>query len=201
MRWRTLLPGLAKRLLRPGRCWPVVALGSALISGPAIADCAAYQLRVSDAGGRTLVTLPMPPGAGWCLAWNHSVEGFAVHDCYRNRDGRMVLERSHLPDFAAGLGHIPGRGRQVSDGQGGYWIEDIDEPVPGDAYRLRVGGMRVDHRLVSRPRGASLASLLEDARDCGAGDHYPAVGKPPVVISLSERAANQAVTLGLYPTP
>lgn len=51
----------------------------------------------------------------------------------------MVLMRSRQPDFAAGLGHIPGRGRQVSDGAGGYWIIDIDEPVPGDAYVLRPG--------------------------------------------------------------
>jgi hypothetical protein len=60
----------------------------------------------------------------------------------------MVLVRSRLPDFAAGLGHIPGRGRQVSDGDGGYWILDIDEPVPGDAYVLRPGASApVDHRL------------------------------------------------------
>jgi hypothetical protein len=50
----------------------------------------------------------------------------------------MVLS-AHLPDFAAGLDTFPGRGRQVSDGQGGYWILDIDEPVPGDAYVLRPG--------------------------------------------------------------
>ena len=89
----------------------------------------------------------MPDGAGWCLLWNHSVAGFQVSDCYVNDGGRMVLKRSHLPDFAAGLDHIPGRGRQVSDGQGGYWIEDLDEPVPGNAYVLRTGGPSVDHRL------------------------------------------------------
>ncbi|MDN3524620.1 DUF1850 domain-containing protein [Halomonas sabkhae] len=177
----------------------VVALAGALTSGPASADCAAYQLRVSDAGGRTLVTLPMPTGAGWCLAWNHSVEGFTVHDCYRNRDGRMVLERSHLPDFAAGLDHIPGRGRQVSDGQGGYWIEDIDEPVPGDRYRLRVGSRQVNHRLI-RHGTPSLQALIE--RDRAQGCQVASArleGEESVVISLSELAADQAVTLGLYP--
>jgi hypothetical protein len=81
------------------------------------------------------------------VLWRHSVQGFEVSDCYENRGGHMVLVQSHTPDFAAGLGHIPGRGRQVSDGQGGYWILDIDEPVPGDAYVLRPGGPNVDHRL------------------------------------------------------
>ncbi|MCK2184147.1 DUF1850 domain-containing protein [Halomonas getboli] len=175
-----------------------------LFALPALADCPSHELKVRAADGRLLVRLPMPAGEGWCLAWNHSVEGFTVHDCYRNVEGRMVLQRSHLPDFAAGLDHIPGRGRQVSDGHGGYWIEDLDEPVPGDAYRLRVGAMRVDHRLVSRPEGAPLATLLTNARDCRAGERYAAdlvalAAEPPVVVSLSELAANQRVTLALEP--
>lgn len=175
-------------------------LGALLLGGlavPALADCPSHELTVRDAEDRPLVRLPMPEGEGWCLAWNHSVEGFTVHDCYRNVAGRMVLQRSHLPDFAAGLDHIPGRGRQVSDGHGGYWIEDLDEPVPGDAYRLRVGAMRVEHRLVGRPEGTPLATLLDDARDCGAGARYPDAAEPPVVVSLSELAANERVTLSL----
>lgn len=121
-------------------------------------------LEVHDDDGRRIAALPMPEGEGWCLEWNHSVEGFAVLDCYRHRDGRMVLERSHLPDFAAGLDHIPGRGRQVSDGEGGYWIEAIDEPVPGNAYLLRVGSLRVDHRLVVEGQRISLSRLAANRR-------------------------------------
>nr|WP_183386074.1 DUF1850 domain-containing protein [Halomonas organivorans] len=182
--------------------WLALVLGALSMVPPALADCPSHELRVRDAEGQLLVRLPMPQGDGWCLAWNHSVEGFTVHDCYRNVEGHMVLQRSHLPDFAAGLDHIPGRGRQVSDGQGGYWIEALDEPVPGDAYRLRVGAMRVDHRLVSRRDGTSLATLLDDARDCSAGEGYAdglvaMAAEPPVVVSLSERAANQRVTLAL----
>ncbi|PWJ20322.1 DUF1850 domain-containing protein [Jannaschia seohaensis] len=97
--------------------------------------------------GSEIARLTVPEGQGWCVLWNHSVQGFPVTDCYENRAGRMVLVRSRQPDFAAGLGHIPGRGRQVSDGAGGYWILDIDEPVPGDAYVLRPGAGPVDHRL------------------------------------------------------
>ncbi len=130
-------------------------------------------LVVRNTHGDTLVSIPMPEGATWCLEWNHSVTGIRVQDCYRHDAGRMVLERSHQPDFAAGLGHVPGRGRQVSDGAGGYWIEDINEPVPGNRYRLRVGSLAVDHRL-----------LHEERR-----------------ISLSERAADQAVTIQLQTGP
>jgi len=116
-----------------------------LLFGTTVA-CAG-DLVATRADGAEIARLAVPEGTGWCVLWRHSVQGFEVSDCYQNRGGHMVLVQSHTPDFAAGLGHIPGRGRQVSDGQGGYWILDIDEPVPGDAYVLRPGGPNVDHRL------------------------------------------------------
>lgn len=75
-----------------------------------------------------------------------------------------MLERSHQPDFAAGLGHIPGRGVQVSDGEGGYWIEDIDEPVPGNRYLLRVGSKDVNHRIVWHDKVTSLSASVAGER-------------------------------------
>lgn len=158
-------------------------------------------LQIADASGEPLVSVPMPAGAGWCLAWNHSVEGFAVHDCYRNRAGRMLLARSHLPDFAAGLDHVPGRGRQISDGRGGYWIEDINEPVPGNRYRLRVGSAAVNHRLVSHGE-PGLGQLLDDAERAGCevlapGVEARAATGAEAMISLSDLAANQGVTVQL----
>lgn len=121
-------------------------------------------LAVVDERGDSLVQLRLAPGDEWCLAWNHSVEGFRVLDCYRYREGRMVLTRSHQPDFAAGLGHFQGRGTQVSDGAGGYWIENIDEPVPGDRYLLRVGSPTVNHRLVYNDNVISLSALAAGER-------------------------------------
>lgn len=114
--------------------------------------------------GREIARFDIPLGAGWCVLWHHSVEGFEVSDCYENRDGRMVLVQSHLPDFAAGLDHIPGRGEQVSDGEGGYFILNIDEPVPGDAYILRPGLGLVDHRLRVGDRVVSLSAVAPRER-------------------------------------
>ncbi|WP_323768626.1 DUF1850 domain-containing protein [Marinovum sp.] len=131
----------------------------------------AAVLTASLPDGTEIGRIAVAEGGGWCVLWNHSVQGFPVQDCYRNRAGRMVLVRSHQPDFAAGLGHLPGRGRQVSDGRGGYWIEDIDEPVPGDAYVLRPGRAGVNHRIV-------------------AGD---------AEIALSAPAARQRVRIALQP--
>lgn len=135
-------------------------LGAALLASPALGGA----LTATLPDGTELARLPVPDGAGWCVLWRHSVKGFEVADCYENRAGRMVLVRAHLPDFAAGLDHIPGRGNQVSDGQGGYWIEDLDEPVPGNAYVLRPGGPAVDHRLRTDATEVSLSALAPRAR-------------------------------------
>jgi len=131
-----------------------------LCAGPLWAD----QLTATHEDGREIARFDVPEGSEWCVLWNHSVKGFAVSDCYENRQGRMVLVSAHLPDFAAGLGHIPGRGRQVSDGQGGYFILDIDEPVPGDAYVLRPGLGAVDHRLHVGARIVSLSAVAPRER-------------------------------------
>ncbi len=125
-----------------GRC---IALLLYLLATSQVVTAETLVASLED--GTQIARLSVPEGSGWCVLWNHSVRGFPVSDCYENRGGQMVLVRAHLPDFAAGLDHIPGRGRQVSDGQGGYWILDINEAVAGNAYILRPGEAAVDHRL------------------------------------------------------
>jgi len=125
---------------------------------------AADSLSATLPDGTALARFDIPEGAGWCVIWHHSVQGFEVTDCYENRAGRMVLVKSHLPDFAAGLGHIPGRGRQVSDGAGGYWILDLDEPVVGNAYILRPGLGSVNHRIQVGSQIVSLSAMAPRAR-------------------------------------
>ena len=142
-------PGLLGRLL-----------GAALLAAPA----GAGTLTATLEDGTEIARFPVADGEGWCVLWRHSVAGFEVEDCYENRGGAMVLARSHLPDFAAGLDHIPGRGIQTSDGAGGYWIEGMDEPVPGNAYILRPGAAAVDHRLRAAGRTVSLSRLAARAR-------------------------------------
>lgn len=143
------------RAIRGGLC-------ALLLSAPPVA--AEFLVATLAEDGTEIARLNVPDGTGWCVLWRHSVKGFDVSDCYENRGGRMVLVQSHLPDFAAGLGHIPGRGEQVSDGEGGYFILNIDEPVPGDAYILRPGLGPVDHRLQVGDRIVSLSAIAPRAR-------------------------------------
>ena len=140
------------------RGWPLALLLSVTSHGHA------DTLVATRESGDVIARFDVPDGYGWCVLWHHSVDGFEVSDCYENRGGRMVLVWSHLPDFAAGLDHIPGRGRQVTDGQGGYFILDIDEPVPGNAYVLRPGAGAVDHRLAMGDRVISLSAVAPRER-------------------------------------
>lgn len=96
---------------------------------------------------RELASFPIRPEQRWCLTWNHSVAGFQVRDCFVFRPPHLLLASSHQPDFAAGLGHIVGRGVMRGDTPGGYHIESIDEVLPDNRLRLRIGSAAVDHRI------------------------------------------------------
>lgn len=122
------------------------------------------HLEVIDADGAVLARTEIPRQTGWCLYWNHSVTGDGVIDCYVDDLGKMVLHRAYQPDFAAGLGHYPGRGILTSAKGGGYWIEDIDEPVRNNAYVLRVGSRAVNHRIVTEDDEINLSKMAEHTR-------------------------------------
>jgi hypothetical protein len=147
-----LLPPLCAALL----ALTAVALTLAADGGP--------RLVVTDEAGAVLVDIALTAEREWIIRWNHSVTGILVSDYYRFEGERMLLTASHTPAFDAGLGHIPGRGRVESDGSNGYWIRDIDEPVPGNAYLLRVGGMGVNHRIVHADTTYSLSELAAGKR-------------------------------------
>lgn len=139
-------------MIKAGR-WAFAAL---MLCAPAAAD----TLRL-EAGGRVLLERP---AAEWCLHWRHSVTGGPVADCFASRGGQMILDRSYLHDFAAGLGHIPGRGVQRAAEGGGYWIDAIGEAIPGNALVLRVGPARVGHLLDIGGDRINLSALAPDQR-------------------------------------
>ena len=114
--------------------------------------------------GQVLLALSLSENPDWILRWNHSVTGITVSDYYRWDGAKLLLSDSHTPAFDAGLGHIPGRGRHVSDGQNGHFIFDIDEAVPGNAYTLRVGSSQVNHRIVHAGKTYSLSDLAAGER-------------------------------------
>lgn len=143
-------------------------LAALCLATPAIAD---PVLRVELASGVILAEWALSEGDEACLTWSHSVTGGKVADCFAQKGGQLLLMRSYLHDFAAGLGEVQGRGRLISAPEGGYWIEEISEPIAANALRLRIGATSVDHRL----------------------------GLGPLILNLSHHAAGQAAVLRLIP--
>ena len=144
----------------------MVALFSSFVSvySPSHAYSEHVQLDVVGAHGNVLLTIPMRQNASWCLLWNHSVAGFTVSDCFVNKRNTLVLQSSHQPDFAAGLGYMDGRGNLASDGKGGYLITEINEPVPNNALVLRVGSKAVNHRVLLEGQEISLSNAAAGQR-------------------------------------
>lgn len=135
-------------------------LGLPLFSLPLSAQDA---LVVETSGGLAIGQLAFEPGQEICLTWAHSVTGGPVADCFENRSGTLVLARSYLHDFAAGLGEVAGRGTLRSAETGGYWIDGINEPIPGNALRLRVGAPFVGHVLTSGTQRLNLSARAAGA--------------------------------------
>lgn len=124
-----------------------------------------YYLDIHRIGeAEALESVALTVEGDWCLHWHHSVAGFLVRDCFTVTDGQLMLEHSHQPDFAAGLDHIPERGKLESDGAGGYIISNINEPVAGNILRLRVGSDRVGHSIVSAQQELNLSRQFAGER-------------------------------------
>lgn len=148
----------------PGR----LRIGAALLAFGLAAALAAGTRADSGAG----VVVHGPGNAviahvgedAFCLHWAHSVTGGAVADCFEIRAGILVLVRSYLHDHAAGLGETPGRGKLLSAEGGGYWIEGINAPVPGNELALRVGALWVGHRIVAGSQSVNLSALAAGQR-------------------------------------
>lgn len=140
--------------------WAGIAL--LLCLSPAV-QASSFQLQVWS-GQQLLTSLQLQDQEHWCLIWNHSVAGFPVQDCFQLRQGQWMLDSSHQPDFAAGLGHSEGRGQLLSDGEGGYLIRDMNVPIHNNHLVLRIGSMAVNHRFYYRDQLISLSQLASGQR-------------------------------------
>ncbi|WP_151669770.1 DUF1850 domain-containing protein [Nitrincola schmidtii] len=122
-----------------------------------------FQLEIRDTSNNLIQAFPVNDNE-WCLYWNHSVTGIAVQDCYRIEKKQLLLSHSWQPDFAAGLGHVEGRGILSEHPEGGYLISEINEPVTNNALWLRVGSRSVSHTLVSGNRELNLSEIAAGQR-------------------------------------
>jgi len=144
----------------------VLALAGSLLAGPttsttsaAAGDPGVATLRVVTADGALLVEAPLAAGETWTLAWLHSVAGTPVSETFAWRAGTMWLteHRTRHLDIA-GLGHTPGRGDLRDDGEGGFWIVGIDEPLVDGVHRFIIGTANAPTTLLHAGRTYDLSA-------------------------------------------
>lgn len=138
-----------------------LALCMILAAGTALAQ---PVLEVATQDGTMIGTLDFAQDQEICLTWSHSVTGGKVADCFENQQGALVLTRSYLHDFAAGLGEVQGRGQIAPADGGGYWITAINEKIPGNVLILRIGTARVGHVLDNGAQSIALSDIAAGAR-------------------------------------
>lgn len=144
------------RLTVGRRSWGGTALGAALLAAllAALTLPVWPGLRVTH-GGDVLAELPEDH---FTVSYVHSIDGLPIEEDLRTQDGRLVVERTRLVQFGAGMGQIAGEGRGYAEGR--WWVvDDLDRDI-GDELLLRVGVPRIDHRLRAGEHELALSSCL-----------------------------------------
>ncbi|MDF1522161.1 MAG: DUF1850 domain-containing protein [Trueperaceae bacterium] len=117
------------------------------------------ELVVITDAGEELVRVSLKTDPTWEYVWTHSVAQVRVRDVFAYRDGTMLLTDQLTPLIdIAGLGHTPGRGDLRDDGDGGYWIADLDVPIAGNVHRFIIGTERAPTTLVHAGRSFELTA-------------------------------------------
>lgn len=96
------------------------------------------------------------------LSYIHSIDGLPIEEDLRVTEGELVVERTRLKQFGAGMGHIAGEGQGHADGD--WWVVDDLERDIGSQMHLRAGATRIDHRMTSAEHELRLSACLPGER-------------------------------------
>lgn len=96
------------------------------------------------------------------ISYVHSIDGLPIEEDLRASDEELIVERTRLRQFGAGMGHIEGEGHGHSEGQ--WWVVDGMERHIGSELHLRVGSLAVDHRLQAGEAELPLSACLAGER-------------------------------------
>lgn len=123
-------------------------------------------------GGPVVFREALDPGERFVLTYIHSVEHRPVWEVYSlDPDGAVRVHEHDYAVFGAGLGQIPGQGREVGAPHGWTRVVGLDRSV--GAFLLRVGQPGVDHRLIVRGRSTNLTETYAGRRLLVEGRRAP----------------------------
>ncbi|GAA2098541.1 hypothetical protein GCM10009823_19860 [Brevibacterium salitolerans] len=114
-----------------------------LAAGAAAAAFAPVWPAVTVSGGER--TLAVVGHDRFSISYVHSIDGLPIEEDLQVDEGRLVVERTRLRQFGAGMGQIEGHGHGRQEGR--WWvIDDMGRDI-GAEMHLRAGAPEVDHRL------------------------------------------------------
>lgn len=96
------------------------------------------------------------------LSYVHSIDRLPIEEDLRVDDGELVVERTRLRQFGAGMGHIAGEGHGHAEGD--WWVVDDLERGIGHQMHLRAGATRIDHRITAADHELALSVCLPGER-------------------------------------
>lgn len=125
------------------------------------------------------------------IAYVHSIDRLPIEEDLRREGDQLIVERTRLREFGAGMGHIAGQSNGRADGE--WWVvDDLARPI-GPQLLLRVGAPRVDHRIRLGDTELRLSNCLAGQRVTISADRVsaasllrpratsaPAAGEDPV---------------------
>lgn len=96
------------------------------------------------------------------ISYIHSIDGLPIEEDLRRSEGELVVERTRLRQFGAGMGHIEGQGQGRSEGE--WWVLDDLQRQIGPQMHLRAGAPAIDHRLRAGETELRLSRCLSGER-------------------------------------
>lgn len=151
--------------MRWRRAWPVIAVGLVVIAAALVPI---RQVLTISAGGELLAVWP---AEAVTITYVHSIDHLPIEEDLRVRDGELIVERTRLKEFGAGMGQIEGEGTGRAEGE--WWVIDDLDRVIGSELHIRAGAIGVDHRITNGDQEIPLSACWAGTRITVAVERVP----------------------------
>jgi hypothetical protein len=111
---------------------------------------------------KPIAQVPVEYGQAVTMRYIHSVDLSPVFEVFRvEKDDGLVLEQTYFRMFGAGMGHWPGHGRLVDDGE---WMRIVEIDRVLGSFVLRIGAKGVDHTIMVGDSELNLSHIAPGRR-------------------------------------
>lgn len=133
-----------------------------LLPVQAFADAGPWLMVRDYRTQKPIVQIPVDYGQAITMRYIHSVDLSPVFEVFRvDEDDGLVLEKTYFRMFGAGMGHWPGHGQLVGDGE---WTRIVEINRVLGSFVLRIGSKGVDHTIIAGDHEVNLSNIAPGRR-------------------------------------